>query len=79
MRDLTQGDTEIQWLEDMIRKAKPNTIGSAGMVPTIGGKIETYDVSFQSSAGGEIGIEITGDSNVVARFHTALEPWCRRK
>ena len=79
MRGLTQDDTEIQWLEGMIRKAKPNAIGSAGMVPTIGGKIETYAVSFQSSAGGEIGIEISSDSNMAARLHAALEPWCSGK
>jgi bifunctional non-homologous end joining protein LigD len=77
-KSVTQDETEIRWLEGMIRKSQPNSIGSAGMVPTIGGLVETYEVLFQSSAGGEIGIEISGDSNVVARLHTALEPWCRK-
>lgn len=76
LRNVVSDETEIEWLHGLIQNVPANTIGTAGMVPTFNGSRETLTVSFQVSAGGAIGIDLTTDSRFATALQMQLTTWC---
>lgn len=76
MRNVAPDGTDIGWLQSLIGKTPPNSIASAGMVPTFNGTQESLTIAFQVSAGGAIGIDFTTDSRFAAALEAQLQTWC---
>ena len=76
MQRVAPDGTEIQWLQGLISKTSPNSIGAAGVVPTFNRTREALDLAFQLSAAGTIGIDFTTDSNFAAALRAELKTWC---
>ena len=76
MQKVAPDGTDVRWLQGLIGKASPNTIGAAGMVPTFHGTQETLDLEFQLSATGAIGIDFTADSGFADALRAELKTWC---
>lgn len=76
MQKVAQDEREIQWLQGLIGKTTPNSIGSAGMIPTFNGSQKLLDLTFQVSNSGAIGIDFETDSDLAAALQAELKPWC---
>jgi hypothetical protein len=76
MQRVAPDGTEIQWLQDLIGKTSPTSIGAAGMVPTFNGTQEALAIEFQSSAAGAIGFDFTTESGFAAALRSELKTWC---
>jgi hypothetical protein len=76
MQKVAQDEKEIQWLQGLIGKTTPNSIGSAGMVPTFNGSQKLLDLTFQVSNSGAIGIDFKTDSDFAAALQAELKTWC---
>ena len=73
MQKVTPDGAEIHWLQDLIGKTSPNSIGAAGMVPTFNGTQEVLALEFQLSPAGAIAIDFTTDSTFAAALRAELE------
>ncbi len=66
IQKVAQDEREIQWLQGLIVKTTPNSIGSAGMVPTFNGSQKRLDLAFQVSNSGTVRIDFHTDSDFAA-------------
>jgi hypothetical protein len=76
MQKVAPDGTELQWLEGLVGKTSPNSIGTTVMVPTFNGTQEELSLAFQLSAAGAIGIDFTTDSGFAAALRAELKTWC---
>jgi hypothetical protein len=76
MKNLTQDEKEIRWLQGLIGKTVPSRIAAVGMVPTFNGSQKVLNLSFQVSNSGAIGIDFETDSNFAAALQAELNTWC---
>lgn len=76
LQKVAPNGTDIQWLQDLIGKTSPNSIDTAGMVPTFNGIQEPLTLTFQLSAAGAIGIDLTTASAFAAALQAELKTWC---
>ncbi len=76
IQKVAQDEREIQWLQGLIVKTTPNSIGSAGMVPTFNGSQKRLDLAFQVSNSGTVRIDFQTDSDFAAALQAELKTWC---
>ena len=76
MQKVVQDEQDTRWLTGLIGKATPNSIVSAGMVPTFNGRQKLLDLTFQVSNAGAIGIDFETEADFAAALQTELKTWC---
>ena len=74
MRNVAPDGTEIEWLQGLIGKASPNSIGAAGMVPTFNGTQETLTLAFQSAPPERLALTSPRIPASPPRFAPSLRP-----
>ncbi len=76
MQKVAPDGSEIQWLQGLIDKTPPNSIGAAGMVPMFNGTQKGLVLEFQPSTRGTIGIDFSTDAGFAAALRAGLKTWC---
>jgi hypothetical protein len=72
----TVADKEIEWLRGLIAENPRSHSGSAALVPTFKGRIETLDISFQLSTTGTIEIDFVAATGFAAALRGELGTSC---